>query len=415
MVLRCVAKVRHPPLVLRGSRCCVVALWVVALGACDNSARPPRSPPTPTPTPTPAPVTPPQVQPPRQPPAPPPDPLVKLAARGRHTCGFRQSGAVACWGYNGDGQLGDGTRTDQGRPVAVAGVRGAVEVDAGLNFSCAREKSGRVLCWGNNEDGQLGDGKGARAGARSPTPVTVQGLSDAVQISLGEHHACALRRGGTVRCWGLGGDGQLGTIVDRRATATDIAGLNQVVQLASGANHVCARRSSGAVMCWGRNTEGQLGDGVSGSKVKPVAVQGLADADDLVAGANHVCAARRASGVVCWGSNTHGQLGDGKTGVFAQRTPVAVQGLSRPAGVALGKDHSCARSADGRGVCWGQNNAGQLGDGSTAVRSRPTAVARLNDIADLALGAAHTCALQRTGNVTCWGSDDRRALGLRRL
>jgi alpha-tubulin suppressor-like RCC1 family protein len=168
------------------------------------------------------------------------------------------------------------------------------------------------------------------------------------------------------------------------------------------------------VVCWGRSTEGQLGDGVSGSKLKPVAVKGLTDAVDLVAGGNHTCARRKAGSVVCWGSNGQGQLGDGKTGVFAQRTPVVVQGLQSPARLALGKQHSCARMADGAVRCWGANQAGQLGAAGSS-QTRPTAVTKLTDATDLALGTAHSCALQSTGNVTCWGSDDHRALGPRRL
>ena len=365
-------------------------LGLTLLSACDDSYRPPRPPPpvTQTPAPRPAPTPAPKPAPtPAKPPAP-VDPMLALAAHGSHTCGLRTSGAVACWGKNSDGQLGDGTRTDMPRAVPVPGLSDISELALGLNFSCVRRRSGQVMCWGNNEDGQLGDGKGARPGARSVTPVAVLGISDATQLSAGDGHVCALRRSGTVSCWGLGGDGQLSAVSERSAQPQAVAGLGGVAQIASGGNHVCARRPTGAVVCWGRNTEGQLGDGVSGSKIKPVAVKGLTDAVDLIAGSTHTCARRRAGAVVCWGGNSQGQLGDGNSGTFAQRTPVAVQGLGPVAQLALGRDHSCARSNDGKVSCWGSNKGGQLGDGTTSSHPRPTAVTRITDATDLALGAA---------------------------
>jgi alpha-tubulin suppressor-like RCC1 family protein len=219
-----------------------------------------------------------------------------------------------------------------------------------------------------------------------------------------------------VTCWGLGDDGQLSIVKDRSAALIAVADLSQVAQVVAGANHTCARKTSGDVLCWGRNTEGQLGDDKSGSKIKPVPVVGLKDATHLVAGGNHTCAQRRSGAVVCWGSNSHGQLGDGTSGTFAQRRPVAVQGLGAVAELAAGQQHTCARTAGRQGHVLGpQQGFGQLGDGSTTDRPKPTPVARLEQATNLALGTAHSCALQTTGNVTCWGSDEHRALGPRRL
>jgi alpha-tubulin suppressor-like RCC1 family protein len=381
--------------------------------ACDSYRPPPRptAPPQPAQPARPAPV---QPQPAAQP-APPPDPMISLSSHASHTCARRRSGAVACWGNNSDGQIGDGSRTDQPRAVNVPGLSNISELAAGHAHTCAR-RGAQILCWGNNEDGQLGDGLGAKPGARATAPVTVKGLADAVELVTGDAHTCARRKAGTVTCWGLGDDGQLSIVKDRSAALIAVADLSQVAQVVAGANHTCARKTSGDVLCWGRNTEGQLGDDKSGSKIKPVAVVGLKDATHLVAGGNHTCALRRSGAPVCWGSNSHGQLGDGTSGTFAQRRPVAVQGL--PGAIAelvAGQQHTCARTQDGKVMCWGRNNFGQLGDGSTTDRPKPTPVARLEQVTNLALGTAHSCALQTTGNVTCWGSDEHRALGPRRL
>ena len=109
-----------------------------------------------------------------------------------------------------------------------------------------------VSCWGNNEDGQLGDGTGVKPAARGLAPVEVTGLRDVQQISVGEYHACALDRAGSVSCWGNGADGQLGRSVERAlASAVVVEDLPPVAQIASGASHVCALLRTGAVRCWG--------------------------------------------------------------------------------------------------------------------------------------------------------------------
>lgn len=383
----------------------------LALAACNDSYTPPPRPPVTTPPPQPRPQ--PQPQPQARPQ--PSDPNVALASHGEHTCARRRSGAISCWGKNSDGQLGDGTRVDQVRTAPIAGLSGAAEVVTGGNFSCARKQSGQVLCWGNNEDGQLGDGSGGKPGARSPTPVAVKGLSDAVELAAGDAHACARRRAGGVVCWGLGENGQIGVLTDRSATPVAVPGTGRAAQLAAGAAHTCARTDAGAVLCWGRNTEGQLGDDDRASRANPKPVVGLGDAAELVAGGNHACARRSSGGAVCWGNNDHGQLGDGKTGVFAQRTPVAVQGLQGALELAAGAEHTCARVQGGKALCWGSGRKGQLGEGGGASRPRPGPVAGLSGATDLALGAAHACALLDNGNVTCWGSAEHSALGQRRL
>ncbi|MCA9658748.1 MAG: hypothetical protein KC486_10410, partial [Myxococcales bacterium] len=388
-----------------------LAAWVClggSLAGCpvSPSRRPtprPRPPTTtsPTPTPTPSPT--------------PADPTVEIVSQGRHTCARRQSGQVQCWGKNLFGQLGDGSTQDRRNPVAVTGLGEATALAVGLNHSCALTRRGTVMCWGNNEQGQLGDGNGGRPGAGSQRPVQVRGLTDAVQISSGTKHACALRRGGAVVCWGSNANGQVGEKGADRATTTPVPvpELSQVAEVRAGGNHTCARQASGGVLCWGRNTEGELGDDSHGGRLNARPVVGLADAVALASGGAHSCAKRRAGTFVCWGANSHGALGDGNTGEFAVRKPVIVVGLRGEASLVLGGAHSCALSG-GRVLCWGSNAEGQV-DGTRQPRPRPTPVRDLTDVVDLALGEAHSCALQSSGNVTCWGSNEHSALGRRAL
>ncbi|MBU6154397.1 MAG: hypothetical protein KGP28_08870, partial [Bdellovibrionales bacterium] len=115
-------------------------------------------------------------------------------------------GSVRCWGYNRDGQLGNGSNQNSPTPVTVSGLTNAIAVSAGGNHTCALIGDGSVRCWGYNRDGQLGNG----SNQNSPTPVTVSGLTNAIAVSAGGTHTCAIESGGSVKCWGDGSSGQTG-------------------------------------------------------------------------------------------------------------------------------------------------------------------------------------------------------------
>ena len=362
----------------------------------SSGARPPATRPQPTPTPT------------QRTPV---DPIVELASRSEHTCALRKSGTVLCWGRNDYGQLGDGRQRDSARLVKVAGLVDATAIATGHDFSCALRKGGSVVCWGNNFDGQLGDGRGARSGAMSLRATRVTGLQEAVAISTGEYHACALERGGTVACWGNGDDGQIGLDTQRAfATPQPISPLEPVAEVAVGWSHVCVRETGGQAKCWGRNTEGQLGDGKSGSRIKPVTVKTIRDVVELVSGYDHSCARTRDGRVWCWGDNSAGQLGPMARGEPKTYEPVEVRDLGQVVQLAAGDEHSCARLRSGQVVCWGSNAKGQLGPGA-APRAARVGARGIDDAVDLALGARHTCVLRGGGEVTCWGDGQRSALG----
>ena len=148
----------------------------------------------------------------------------RIASGLWHTCAQTEDGASKCWGYNGNGQLGDGTTTLRASPVDVSGLASGVRaVAAGGGHTCALVEDGGVKCWGWNGYGQLGDG----TCAERHTPVDVSGLSSATPaISAGGNHTCALLAGGGVSCWGYNGYGQLGDgTTDTRATPGEVLGF----------------------------------------------------------------------------------------------------------------------------------------------------------------------------------------------
>jgi alpha-tubulin suppressor-like RCC1 family protein len=335
-----------------------------------------------------------------------------ISASDYHICASLTSGQVYCWGDNWIGQLGDGTTTDRNQPVQVYGISSnALTVAAGSSHSCVALQDGSVLCWGNDESGQLGDG----TVIQYATPVDVLSLeSNVSSVALGYSHSCALTLSGAVYCWGLNRYGQLGdgTLTDR-ATPGPVNGLSGGVNtITSGWDFTCALTSAHGVKCWGNNQYGQLGDGSFINRLEPVDVQGL-QSGVLKVAANRVntCALLQSGGMKCWGNNDFGQLGIGTT--TPSPVPVDVQGLdSGVADIAVGHLYTCAVMTDRTAKCWGLNWMGQLGDGTTEDRSVPTNVTVVSgEISQLDTGGDHTCALQTDGNMTCWGRSDRGQLG----
>jgi alpha-tubulin suppressor-like RCC1 family protein len=298
--------------------------------------------------------------------------VTALAGGGHHSLGVLQDGVVMAWGQNFYGQLGDGTTESSDVPVPVRGLSEVTAVSAGQRFSLALLKSGAVVAWGANEYGQLGDG----GTTSTDVPVAVSNLSQVAAISAGAAFSLARLRDGQVVAWGENVYGQLGD-GNREGSDVPVAvrGLTGVAAISAGSRHGLALLSNGTVMAWGDNKDGQLGDGKEAGSAIPVPVSSLIGVSAVSAGHSHSLAALGTGTVMAWGDNEEGQLGDGShigpeqcglALVFAcSKVPVAASGVREATGVSADGNHSMALLANRTIVAWGQNAFGQLGNGST--------------------------------------------------
>jgi len=296
----------------------------------------------------------------------------------------------------------------------------AVAVSAGYDHACALTATGRVECWGANDLGQLGDG--STIDRAEPVPVSLP--APASQVASGYSHTCALVAG-RVYCWGDNSFGELGDgSTTSWALPVLVGGLPEIEFLGAGgagltrvsSAHTCAVAVGGALHCWGSNGSGQLGDGGTSPGLRPVPVTVLGAGvrpEQVACGGRHTCALAGGA-VLCWGANDSGQLGTGTTN--AQVTPAVASISSGTTVLASGENHACAAVA-GLLLCWGLDTSGQVDAGSTAAGAFPSphapALASFSPTA-IAGGRAFTCALDGAASpadLRCFGGNPQGQLG----
>jgi alpha-tubulin suppressor-like RCC1 family protein len=325
---------------------------------------------------------------------------------------------ATAWGFNEDGELGDGATQNSDVPVGVSGLRGVTAIASGSRHSLAVLDNGTAVAWGENFYGQLGDG----TKENSDVPVPVSGLSEVAAVSAGEDHSIALLKNGTVMAWGRNSSGQLG---DGGTNSSDlpvaVSGLSKVAAISAGGSFSLALLPNGTVAAWGENFHGQLGDGNTTNSDVPVPVSALTGINAISAGFRHSLALLSDGTVMAWGENEYGQLGNGTE--TQSDAPVTVRNLGGVGAISAGEKQSLAVVRGGAVVAWGDNEAGQLGDGEHtgpercggppvfACSKTPVAVSELKQVTAISAGG-HNLALLADGAVMAWGPNNAGQLGV---
>lgn len=344
--------------------------------------------------------------------------IAQVKTGNYHTCVLTNSGAVKCWGKNDAGQLGRGTTSIQENvPAVVTGLGGAASAISVASmaytpgYSCA-VVGGAAKCWGYNGHGQLGNG----STTNSNSPVNVTGLSSNVtDISTAITFACAIVNSG-VKCWGNNAFGQLGNgTTTSSTTPVDVTGLGSgsgVTSISAGSGSACAVLGvTGVIRCWGRNDYGQLGNNSTTNSSTPVDVSATAPGPTKVATARYQSCAIFGGGLQCWGANDWGQLGNGN--FTSQLTPVPVTGLtSNVIDFDVGGDDNqgnsyvCAVVNTGAVWCWGRNYFGYaFGPSGTSQSNVPFAHSSITSGATSISVSAETSCAKIGSSVKCWGYD----------
>lgn len=330
-----------------------------------------------------------------------------IAAGTKHSLLVAGDTTASAWGDNEEGQLGDDTLTDSAWPVGVHDLEGVTGMAGGDLHSLAVKSDGTAWAWG--ESWNLGRASTLPTASRTPVQVELTGVT---AVAAAGPHSLALRNDGTVWAWGYGSTGQLGNgTLDSSRTPVQVTGLTNVTAIASGEFHNLALKSDGTVWAWGFGSAGQLGYGGTANRTTATQVSGLTGVVAIAGGADHSLAVKSDGTLWAWGSNTAGQIGNPST-MTGFLVPVQVSGLTGAAGVAAGNDTSYVRKTDGTVWAFGANYAGQLGTGGIgSASSSPVRVGTLTNIASIAAGRDHALAREIGGRVWAWGVNDAGQLG----
>ncbi len=296
---------------------------------------------------------------------------VAISSGGSHYHVVKADGTVWSWGYNANGELGNGTTTDSMVPVQASGLTGVVNIASGFNHTLAIKNDGTVWAWGSNVYGQLGSVAG---GAKSTVPVQVPGLTGIVAVAGGRWHSLAVKNDGTVWAWGYNKTGELGDgTTTNSISPIQVPGVTGAVKVSAGAYHSLALKADGTLMGWGENYNGQIGPpGAPYYYKSAYAVDGISNVTSIRSGYYHNLALVNDGTVLSWG---YGPLGHGSGDIH-------VTGLSGVTAIGTGAGSSFAVLSDGTVRGWGA----LVGDGTSTLRDTPTKLLGVTGAIDVAFG-----------------------------
>lgn len=347
---------------------------------------------------------------------------VSVGSEAGHSCALTTDGVAYCWGgLNSTGELGNGSVRVSGGPLTpdtterrrVTGDVRFRTISVGSGYTCGTTADAAVYCWGVNQafnaTGPINQG--------TPTPTLLAGARWSA-VSAGMAGPCGIVPEGGASCGARSADGY-GILAIASAPRFDSFSHYQTIVSSGGPatkptfryyQHQCAI-SDGSVYCWGENAQGELGNGTQLAATAPTRIASPLQFTRVGTGVFHSCALAADGSAWCWGAGFFGALGNG--GATGSTTPVQVTGGLRFKTLSVGLYHSCAVATDGTAYCWGLNSAGQLGSTATADRYTPSPSAVGGGLRwkEVSAAARHSCGISTASRLYCWGTNEFGQLG----
>lgn len=323
-----------------------------------------------------------------------------------HSVGLKTDGSLWSWGWNMEGQLGNGLTLSTNKPVHIGQDRDWKILSSGSAHSLGLKADGTLWAWGSNTSGQLGIGPRPQ----SLVPVQVGIGNDWCCVSAGSYHSLAVKTDGTLWSWGRNNEGQLGDgTFSYSIRPVRIGSDRDWKSAAAGEAHSVALKTDGTLWCWGSNELGQLGDGTQVNNPIPRQIKPETRWTCISAGKRHSLAITQDGALWAWGANLWGQLGDG-TKAF-KVLPVRIGDDSEWTQVSAGEYHSAGMKQDHSIWAWGWNAFGQLGTGTSKDSYKPVRIGNDTDWTWVTTGLHHTLAVKRNGTMWGWGYNGYGQLG----
>ncbi len=351
----------------------------------------------------------------------------QVVTNGNFSCALANNGQIYCWGLISDsdtgfvGSIGNSTDSSANLPTQVTvpnGVTSFSQLSTNSNFSCALASNGNAYCWGYGGNGQIGNGDNANV--NMPTPVTRPiGVTSFSILSTNANFACAIANTGIVYCWGDGSlNGQIGNganAIVNVPTAVEMPdGVTSFTSISTNSNFSCALANTGAAYCWGSGGSGQIGNGDNLDVNVPTAVTmpiGVTGFISISTNGSSSCALANTGKIYCWGEGGSGQVGNGDVISVNVPTPVTIpNGVNSFRSVSTNGYFSCALANNGSVYCWGYGSDGQIGNGDNLDANVPTAVTMPSGVTSfgyISTNTSFSCAIaasgDNAGSTYCWG------------